>query len=82
MEERAKVDRAAERAASRGTQSNPGAEPEEVRYSVDQLMEAAPQLLGVSRTVLAGGLYGSSKKTYTLDEAKKRVDAFLKREVD
>lgn len=78
----AKPDRAAERAAARGTQSNPDAEPEEVRYTVEQLEEATPQLLGVSRPTLAGALHGSSKKTYTLDEAKKLIDTFLKRRAD
>jgi hypothetical protein len=79
--DQARPDRAQERAASRGSQSSPDSAPEEVRYTADDLAESAPQLLGVSRHALAGALYGSKKKTYTLDEAKSLVNKFLKREV-
>lgn len=78
-DEAAKPDRQAERAAARGTQSNPTAVPEEVRYTVEALTEAAPQLLGVSRHALAGALYGATKRTFTLDEAKGLVSKFLNR---
>jgi hypothetical protein len=75
----AKPDRAAEKAAARGTQSNPAAEPDEVRYSREELIEQAGNLLGVSSHAVVGGLYGESAQTFTLDRATKLVNAFLKR---
>lgn len=72
-----KPDKAAERAAARGTQSNPTAEPEEVRYSIDDLL-ANPRLLNTSRHAVAGAFHDSSRKTFTLDEAAKQVAKFLK----
>lgn len=75
----ARPDRAQEKAAARGTQSNPTAEPETVRFSIEDLREN-PRLLGsgISRHAVAGALAGSSKKTFTLDEAAKAVERFLK----
>lgn len=78
-EDKATVDRAAERASQRGSQSNPENVPEVVRYDRDELKENAGSLLRVSPHAVEGALAGSSKKTFTLDEAKKLVDAFLKR---
>lgn len=80
-EEKATPDRAAERSAARGSQSNPEATPEEVRYPLDDLKADAPHLLGVSPHAVAGAMFGETRKTLTLDEAKERVDAFLGREV-
>lgn len=80
-DENATPARAVERSDARGTQSNPGTKPEEVRYAVHDLVQDAPHLLNVSPHAMVGALYGESRKTLTLDEAKERVDAFLSREV-
>lgn len=79
----AKPDRAAERAAARGTQSSPDRVPEEVRYTVDDLREN-PRLLGpnITEPAIAGALFGATKKTWTLDEVRGRLDEFLTREHD
>jgi hypothetical protein len=72
--------RGAEKAAARGTQSNPENVPEEIRYSYDELFEGARGLLKVSRYAVAGALGGLSQKTFTLEEASKLVNTALKRE--
>lgn len=76
-----KPDKAAERAASRGTQSNPDAKPEEVRYSIDDL-KANPRLVGpgVSRHAIAGAFHDSERKTVTLTQAADQVKKWLKHE--
>lgn len=75
------MDRAQERAAKRGTQSSPGSSPEEVRYSVDDLREN-PRLINANSRAVDGAfsdLSASGRKTFTLDEAAKRVRTFLGR---
>lgn len=74
------VNTAAERAAKRGTQSSPDAEPEVVRYSIEALREDSVQLLGVTEPAVVGALFGETRKTFTLDEMKRLVEKFLKRE--
>lgn len=82
-ETKAKAD--AERPSAR-PQSPPEREPEPetVRYSVDDLRESAPMLLGCSRHAFDGALAtlgNARKKGYTLDEAKRIVEAFMEREI-
>lgn len=78
-DEQPKVDREQERAAKRGSQSNPENVPEEVRYSVEELMEN-PRLIRTNSRAIAGAFHGvTSPKTFTLDDAAKRVQEFLKR---
>jgi hypothetical protein len=81
-DEQATVDREQEKSAQRGSQSNPTARPETVRYSRADLADNAKQLLGpkVNRHVIAGALHDDDRETFTLDQAKKKVDAFLGRE--
>lgn len=76
-------DRSAERAAARGTQSSPDRVPEEVRYTVEDLREN-PRLLGpdITEPAIVGALFGSAKKTWTLDEVRDRLREFLTREHD
>lgn len=71
-----KTEPAAEKAPARGSSAK-----ESARYSVDDLREN-PRLLGtgISRHALAGALAGQTKKTFTIDEASKLVDRFLKAE--
>ena len=73
--------RAAERSAARDSQSRSEATPDEPRYSPEALQEDARSLLGVSSHAVAGALYGETAETFTLDEAKGLVEAFLTREV-
>lgn len=75
----AKPDKAQERAARRGSQSNPEATPEEVRYSVDDLMDN-PRLVNTNSRAIAGAFAGVTEpKTFTLADASKRVNEFLNR---
>lgn len=77
--DQAKPDKAQERAARRGSQSNPENAPEEVRYSVDDLMDN-PRLVNTNSRAIAGAFAGvTSPKTFTLAEASERVNAFLTR---
>jgi hypothetical protein len=76
-----RVDRAQARASARGTQSNPTreVEPGEKRYSVEELSEN-PRLIGSSARAIAGAFHGvTTPKTFTLDEAAKRVREFMER---
>ena len=78
-----KVDRAAERAAKRGSQSNPDrpAEEVEVRYNADELADRHRSLgAGVRRMSIAGALAldTSGNSTWTLDEAKALLDQYRK----
>lgn len=78
-----KPDRASERAATRGTQSSPTNAPDVPRYSEEDLREN-PRLLGpnITEPAIAGALFGSAKKTWTLDEVRDRLNEFLTREHD
>jgi hypothetical protein len=79
-DETAKPDRAQARAGARGTQSNPtrNVSPGEKRYSIEELTEN-PRLIGSSGRAIAGALHGETAKTFTLDDAAKRVREFLER---
>lgn len=81
-DDEATPDRAQEKSAKRGTQSNPERQPEEVRYSVEDLKENARGLLDVSPHAVAGAFSDTDQKTFTLDAAAKRVNDFLKRPVE
>ena len=79
QEQEAAPDRAQERAARRGSQSSPDREPEEVRYSVEQLTEN-PRLVNTNARAIAGAFHGVTEpKTFTLEQAAERVNDFLKR---
>jgi hypothetical protein len=70
-----------EKAAARGARSSAPAKSETVRYSADELA-ANPRLLGtgISRHAVRGALENATKRTFTIDEATKAVDRFLKSE--
>lgn len=72
----AKVNKAAVRAQAKAED----VAPEEVTYTEEQLREGARNLLGVSTHAVAGALSAGSKKSYTIDEAKTLLDAFLANE--
>lgn len=57
--------------------------PEARRYTLAELREAAPALLGCSRVAFAGALAldESGREEMTAADARKMVDAFAKREV-
>lgn len=76
-DERARPDRQQARAAAAAAPSETS--PEEVRYTVEELVENARGLLGVKRAAVVGGLAGESRKSFTLTEATDAVNAFLKR---
>lgn len=77
--ETATANTAAERAAKRGTQSSPDSVPEAVRYSIADLKENSRGLLDCSPHAVEGAFHDVDQKTFTLADAEKRVNAFLKR---
>lgn len=79
----ASADKAQERAARRGSQSDPANTPDEVRYTIEELKEN-PSLLGdgISAHAIAGALHDTERKTFTLGTAVKLVNQFLNRVPD
>lgn len=81
MAEKAKPNRAAEKAVAQGDASESADEPREVTYSRDELVEQARNLFGsaVSGPAVVGALADEGKQNFTLDEASKLVNDFLAR---
>jgi len=53
--------------------------PEAPKYSTQELMANAGALFGCRPEVLAGALHGLGKAELTVEQAKARIDKFLKR---
>ena len=56
-------------------------EKEEVRYSVDELVERSRDLLGEGKIATSGALAGESRQTLTIEQAKDAIRKFLRSEV-
>jgi hypothetical protein len=52
------------------------------KYSVDELAASSKNLFGVMPETVRGALARETKKEFTVDEVRKRVDAFLNRKVE
>lgn len=52
-----------------------------VVYTVEDFKAAAKKLFGYGPEVIAGAVYGKEKETYTLEEMKNLVNAFLDKPV-
>jgi hypothetical protein len=79
-DEKAKADAAADK--PRPSQSSPEREPEERRFSSEDLQADSRMRLGVSPAVVAGALATESNQTFTLKQAEQAVNEFLKRPVE
>ncbi|GIO87980.1 hypothetical protein J25TS5_49120 [Paenibacillus faecis] len=53
----------------------------EVVYPLEELAEHSVALLGVNREVLLGAVHGASRNHFSVEEARQRVQQFLKRKV-
>ncbi|MCA1293704.1 hypothetical protein LBW89_11820 [Paenibacillus sp. alder61] len=53
----------------------------EAEYPLEELAEHSAALLGVNREVLLGAVHGASRNHFSVEEARQRVQQFLKRKV-
>lgn len=52
------------------------------RYSRDELLANSEAIFSVKPEVFAGALHGDHQSEMTIQEAKKRIDQYLKRKVN
>ncbi|GIO32016.1 MULTISPECIES: hypothetical protein [Paenibacillus] len=52
------------------------------RYKVSELAARAEDLFDVKEEVMAGAFYGEKDKTFTVAEAKAKIEQFMKAKVD
>lgn len=52
------------------------------RYTLDELKEKAEQLFSVKEEVLAGAFYGSGQTVCSVEEAKAKINEFMKAKVE
>lgn len=70
-----KGDKAAEKPADETTQADP-------TFTVDELASVARRQFGVSKHAVRGALSGESADTFTVEDARRLVKAWMKRTVD
>lgn len=51
------------------------------RFPRQELMEHSLELFGVRREVIAGALHGNNQETFTVEELRRMIKAFLERKV-
>lgn len=51
----------------------------QAKYTVDELKAAAKKQFGCGPEVIDGAIYGKNIESYSVDEMKALIDAFLKR---
>ncbi|GIO67832.1 hypothetical protein [Paenibacillus cookii] len=62
-------------AQTEGTASEP-------RYMLSELTDRSKDLFGVQEEVMAGAFYGEEDKTFSVAEAKAKIEQFMKAKVD
>jgi len=54
----------------------------EPRYMLSELAARSKDLFGVQEEVMAGAFYGEGDKTFSVAEAKAKIEQFMKAKVD
>lgn len=54
---------------------------EEIKYSINELIENSKALTGQGKEVAVGALFNCKEKEFTKDDFKKKVKGFLERKV-
>ncbi|KHF35857.1 hypothetical protein NYE48_03985 [Paenibacillus sp. FSL M7-1455] len=54
----------------------------EPRYMLSELTDRSKDLFGVQEEVMAGAFYGEEDKTFSVAEAKAKIEQFMKAKVD
>ena len=52
-----------------------------IKYTVDELKTAAKKQFGCGPEVIDGAIYGKEETSYSVDEMKTLIDAFLKKPI-